>query len=45
MGKSPTPTIYYARLTIKRFEYELEAVKELLSTLTSDEGWATMVEL
>ncbi len=35
---------YYARLAIKRVEYSVESVKELLSTLTSDERWGVMLE-
>lgn len=30
---------YYAQLAIKRFEFGVESVKELLSTLTINEWW------
>lgn len=33
---------YYAQLAIKRFEYGVESVKELLSTLTIDERWGVI---
>ncbi|MGF1938805.1 MAG: plasmid replication protein, CyRepA1 family [Nostoc sp. ChiQUE02] len=36
---------YYARLAIERVEYRVDAVKELLSTLTSDERLGVMLEL
>jgi hypothetical protein len=35
---------YYAQLAIKGFESGVEAVKELLSTLTSDERWDVMLK-
>ncbi|MEH1765671.1 MAG: hypothetical protein V7L27_01115 [Nostoc sp.] len=35
---------YYARLAIERFDYGVEGVKELLSTLTSDERCGVMLE-
>ncbi|MHC5915588.1 MAG: plasmid replication protein, CyRepA1 family [Nostoc sp.] len=35
---------YYARLAIERVEYGVESVKELLSTLTSDERCGVMLE-
>ncbi|MEH1957304.1 hypothetical protein [Nostoc sp.] len=35
---------YYARLTIERVEYGVDAVKELLSTLTSDQRWGVMLK-
>ena len=35
---------YYALLTIERVESGVDAVKELLSTLTSDERWGVMLE-
>jgi hypothetical protein len=33
---------YYAWLAIKRFEFGVESVKELLSTLTIDERWGAI---
>ena len=33
---------YYAQLAIERFEYGVESVKELLSTLTIDERWGVI---
>ncbi|MEH2347583.1 MAG: bifunctional DNA primase/helicase, partial [Nostoc sp.] len=33
---------YYAQLAIERFEYGVESVKELLSTLTIDERWGAI---
>ncbi|WP_193199948.1 plasmid replication protein, CyRepA1 family [Nostoc sp. MG11] len=36
---------YYARLVIERIEHGVKQVKELLSTLTSDERWGVMVEV
>ncbi|MEH2430807.1 MAG: hypothetical protein V7K26_25545 [Nostoc sp.] len=35
---------YYARLAIERVEDGVDKVKELLSTLTSDERWGVMLE-
>ncbi len=35
---------YYARLAIEKVEYGVESVKELLSTLTSDERCGVMLE-
>ncbi|MCC5633373.1 hypothetical protein LC613_38535 [Nostoc sphaeroides CHAB 2801] len=35
---------YYARLAIKRLEDGVDKVKELLSTLTSDERWGVMLK-
>ncbi len=35
---------YYAKLAIERFEFGVDAVKELLSTLTSDQRWGVMLE-
>ncbi len=35
---------YYAELAIERFEFGVDAVKELLSTLTSDQRWGVMLE-
>ncbi|HYW19078.1 MAG TPA: hypothetical protein VE956_07115 [Nodularia sp. (in: cyanobacteria)] len=35
---------YYARLAIERVEDEVDAVKELLSTLTNDERCGVMLE-
>jgi hypothetical protein len=35
---------YYARLAIERVECGVNAVKELLSTLTSDERWGVILE-
>lgn len=35
---------YYARLAIERVECGVDAVKELLSTLTIDERWGVMLE-
>ncbi|MEH2059273.1 MAG: hypothetical protein V7K97_24595 [Nostoc sp.] len=35
---------YYAQMAIERFESGVESVKELLSTLTSDERWGVMLE-
>ncbi|MEH2045944.1 hypothetical protein [Nostoc sp.] len=35
---------YYARLVIERIEQSVEQVRELLSTLTSDERWGVMLE-
>ncbi|QFS51099.1 hypothetical protein [Nostoc sphaeroides] len=35
---------YYAQLAIKRFESGVESVKELLSTLTSDERCGVMLK-
>ena len=35
---------YYAQLAIERFESGVEAVKELLSTLTSDGQWGVMLK-
>ncbi len=35
---------YYARLAIERVEYGVDAVKELLSTLTSDQRCGVMLE-
>jgi len=35
---------YYARLAIERFEFGIDAVKELLSTLTSDQRWGVILE-
>ncbi|WP_375505222.1 plasmid replication protein, CyRepA1 family [uncultured Nostoc sp.] len=35
---------YYAQLAIERFESGVDQVKELLSTLTSDERWGVMLE-
>jgi hypothetical protein len=35
---------YYAQLAIERVEYGVDAVKELLSTLTSDERWGVMLK-
>jgi hypothetical protein len=35
---------YYAQLAIDRVEYGVDAVKELLSTLTSDERWGVMLK-
>jgi hypothetical protein len=33
-----------AQLAIKRFEYGVNAVKEILSTLTNDERWGVMLK-
>ena len=35
---------YYAQLAIERVEYGIDAVKELLSTLTSDERCGVMLK-
>jgi len=35
---------YYAQLVIERIEYGIDAVKELLNTLTSDERCGVMLE-
>ena len=35
---------YYAKLAIERFEFGVDVVKELLSTLTSDQRWGVMLE-
>ncbi|MEH1848198.1 MAG: hypothetical protein V7L25_25275 [Nostoc sp.] len=35
---------YYARLAIERLEYGVQSVKELLTTLISDERWGVMLE-
>ncbi|MEH2158484.1 hypothetical protein [Nostoc sp.] len=35
---------YYARLAIERVGYGVNVVKELLSTLRSDERWEMMLE-
>ncbi|WP_375502651.1 hypothetical protein [uncultured Nostoc sp.] len=35
---------YYAQLAIERVENGVDAVKELLSTLTSDERWGVILE-
>jgi len=35
---------YYSQLAIERFEFGVDAVKELLSTLTSDQRWGVMLE-
>ncbi|WP_341530164.1 hypothetical protein WKK05_13220 [Nostoc sp. UHCC 0302] len=35
---------YYARLAIARVEHGIDSVKELLSTLTSDQRWGVMLE-
>jgi len=35
---------HYARLVIERFEFGVDAVKELLSTLTNDQRWGVMLQ-
>jgi hypothetical protein len=35
---------YYAQLVMSRFKYGVEGVKELLSTLSSDQRWGVMLE-
>jgi hypothetical protein len=35
---------YYAQLAIERVQYGVESVKELLSTLTSDQRWGVILE-